>query len=95
MKALGEYDYIMFPENPEEAKNWEKDFKYIHTTALARCVLVYAHTRIEGAWCAYIDSVPGENHDNEWQAVRDNGDKLSEKIALAIFPEFTGIPYAR
>lgn len=62
--------------------------------ALDRKVLVVAIKRVEGFWCAYIGSVPGESHELELQDVRDRGNKLDEKIALAIFPHFKGIPYA-
>jgi len=63
--------------------------------ALASRVLAVAHTRIEGAWCAYIDSVPGINHRDESEIVLNDGDKLSEDIARVIFPEFIDIPYAK
>ena len=93
-KALGKYEFV-FPETPEEAKTWKEDgYVKVHRVP-ARRVMAVAHTRIEGAWCAYIDAVPGMNHDNEWQEVLKTGDKLSEKVALAMFPMFEGIPYAQ
>lgn len=37
-------------------------------------------------WAAYIDAVPGINHDDEEAAVASRGEKLPRSIALAIFP---------
>jgi len=62
--------------------------------ALAMQVLCVAHTRVEGCWSAYCDAVPGWDHALEQEAVLQRGEKLEEKVALAIFPQFTGIPYA-
>ena len=68
------------------------------TRALANRVLCVAVMRIEGAWCAYVDAVPGVNHQVEALAVADNGDKLPEHIARAVFlsyrGHFEGVPYA-
>jgi len=90
MKILGEIK-AEFPENSSEAHDWKAlTSKY----ALDRLVMAVAHTRIEGAWCAYIHPVAGINHEQEWQSVLYHGSKLPEHIALAIFPRFTGIPYA-
>lgn len=57
-------------------------------------VLVVAKTRVECSWAAYIDAVPGMNHAMEADAVLNHGDKLDERIARAVFPEFEGVPYA-
>ena len=62
--------------------------------ALARRVLVVAKTRVECAWAAYIDAVPGENHDRERLAVLAKGSKLPEVLARILFPVFEGVPYA-
>jgi len=70
--------------------NWEPRIQRI---ALARRVLAVATTRVEGAWTAYIDVVPGIDHDLEFQDVLDSGDCLPEKVARVLFPEFEG-PYA-
>lgn len=70
---------------------WER---FTIKLALARKVLVVAHTRIEGAWCAYVDAVPGQNHDLEIEEVRRHGNKLSEGVARVLFPLFDGVPYA-
>jgi len=63
--------------------------------AFAMRVLAVATTRIEGKWSAYIDAVPGYNHDAEFLPVLQEGEKLSEPIARIMFPEFNPIPYAR
>lgn len=49
----------------------------------------------EDGWRAYIGAVPGLNHDDEWEEVLRHGAKLPEAVALAIFPEFAGVAYAR
>lgn len=36
-------------------------------------------------WAAYIDSVPGENHENEFLLVAQHGEKLSYNLAKLIF----------
>jgi len=48
-----------------------------------------------GEWTAFIDAVPGMNHDEEWQAVLYRGTKLDERIAKVIFPEFTHLRWRR
>jgi len=80
-----------FPATPEEAKKWQR---YTRFRALASRVLVVATTRIEGAWCVYCDAVPGYDHRTEAEGVLDRGNKLSERVALVLFPEFEGVPYA-
>ena len=62
--------------------------------ALDSTVLVVAVKRIPGEWCAYIKGVPGENHERELKDVRSFGAKLPERLALAMFPQFEGVPYA-
>ncbi len=66
----------------------------IRRVALARCVLAVARTRIEGAWAAYVDAVPGTNHGAEVDPVLSNGAKLREPVARVLFPEFEELPYA-
>ena len=73
------------------AQDWKPTVR-LH--ALARRVLVVARTRIEGTWCAYCDAVPGDSHGVELNAVLADGDKLMEKTARVLFPEFDDIPYA-
>lgn len=62
--------------------------------ALDMTVIVVAVKRETGEWCAYIKSVPGDNHEQEKQDVEKWGAKLSKSIALAIFPQYQGVPYA-
>ena len=62
--------------------------------ALHHDVLVVAVKRAHGEWCAYIKAVPGDSHEREKEEVARHGGKLSEKVALAIFPRFFGTPYA-
>ncbi len=66
---------------------------------LARTVLAVLSRRLEG-WCIYLGSVPGENHDVEWQEVARTGVKQDPVVADAILrrqfaydPE--GVPYAK
>lgn len=61
--------------------------------ALDARVLCVAVKRVDG-WCAYIGAVPGQSHERELDDVKSFGNKLPEKVALAIFPQFKGVPYA-
>ena len=67
---------------------------YIIHHALHTNVLAVATTRIEGKWTAYISNVPGHHHDVEKHGVLRHGEKLAEEIAVVLFPDFKGIPYA-
>ncbi len=89
MKTLSD---IEFPETPEEAEGWSH---IVRRLPLHMKVLCVAHTRIEGTWRAYCAPVPGERHEDEMQFVFDWGEAIPERIALAMFPDFKGIPYAR
>lgn len=53
--------------------------------ALETKVIAVLIKRVDG-WAAYIGSVPGVCHKNEIALVAQQGAKLPEKIALAIFP---------
>lgn len=66
----------------------------IVTYPLAMKVLAVAQTRIEGTWAAYIDAVPGMNHQYEIHRVLADGQKLAEGIARSMFPCFKEVPYA-
>jgi len=88
MKQLGEYQ-LPFPDSPKD--EWHP---IVRNRVLAMYVLAVAQTRIEGAWAAYIDAVPGQNLNQETQEVLDIGNKLPENIAKVLFPYFDGIPYA-
>ncbi len=79
-----------FPKDPQATREWRA---YVHVFPLACRVLCVATSRIEGAWCAYCDAVPGMLHDQEYPAVLAHGDKMGESIARAMFPEFEGVPY--
>ena len=67
----------------------------IRRRALAMRVLAVAQTRIEGAWKAYVDAVPGIRHVDEISGVLQNGTELREEMARLLFPEFDDVPYAR
>ena len=90
-KALPEPLRSHFPKTVEEAREFKR---HVTVCALASRVLVVATTRIECAWCAYCDAVPGENHRREMDDVLRHGVKLNEKIARVLFPQFEGVPYA-
>lgn len=67
--------------------------KHTRWKALDTYVIVVA---VEGEiedWAAYIGSVEGHNHDVEWLEVRDNGSKLPENVAVALFPDFMYLRY--
>jgi hypothetical protein len=61
--------------------------------ALATRVLTVATSRVEGTWSAYVDAVPGYDHDREACDVAFHGDKLPEGVARALYPEFEGVTY--
>ncbi len=91
-KALSEPLRSHFPKTSEEARGF---VPLVRIHALSMRVLAVANTRVECAWCAYCDAVPGMNHDEEARAVLDYGDKLSEEFARKLFPYFKDVPYAR
>ena len=66
----------------------------IYRYPLAQRVLAVAKTRVEGAWCVYIDAVPEIDHIAEADAVLAHGCKMQERIARLLFPGFEGLPYA-
>ena len=80
-----------FPKSVEEARDF---IPCVLTRALAANVLCVARTRVECAWAAYVDAVPGINHKNEIEAVLDRGAKLPENVARAVFRHFGEVPYA-
>ena len=80
-----------FPTNRKDAQNWTSiNIQY----ALHRNVLCVATTRIEGAWCAYCKDVAGQDHKAEQNDVLAHGDKISDRVARVMFPQFEGVPYA-
>jgi hypothetical protein len=80
-----------FPQSLADAQKWTP---LIRRRALAGRVLVVARTRIECMWKAYIDAVPGINHDIEAKGVLAHGATLDEAVARVLFPEFDEVPYA-
>ena len=80
-----------FPTTSADAEKWQPIQRY---RALARRVLVVAQTRVECQWSAYVDAVPGYNHEDEWQEVLHHGAKAPEGVARALFPEFDDVQYA-
>jgi len=61
---------------------------------LDRRVLAVLVLRVDG-WKAYVGAVPGARHEDEAQAVAERGSPLPEHVALALWPEMRGTPYAR
>lgn len=80
-----------FPKSMKEAQAFKP---IVIQYPLAMRVLVVAKTRIESAWCAYVDAVPGMNHDLEKDAILLYGTKLPENTARTLFPRFEDIRYA-
>lgn len=91
-KALEEpYLRAHFPKSIAKAREFKP---IVRRRALSMKVLAVAQTRVECAWAAYVDAVPGWNHDAEEEAVLLHGNKLQESVARALFPNFDGVPYA-
>lgn len=90
MSAMPAWAQEHFPATHDMAVGWKPIVTHV---ALHMCVLCVATTRMEGKWVAYTQNVPGDNHKCERDWVLDHGDKLPESIALAIFPDWKGIPY--
>jgi len=89
MKAIGTFQ---FPTTEQEADAWAPEVQW---RAVHHRVLVHAHTRIEGAWSAYIFPVPGVDHQRELYLWKTEGSKLPEDVARVMFPVFKDVPYAR
>lgn len=71
-------------------KNKMKDTEY----KILECrVIAVAVKGAVGDWAAYIGSVAGQDHQNEWQEVKANGEKLSQSIAEVMFPEWKKLRY--
>ena len=84
-------EHFPTPGNLEEIGAWQPYTRY---HAMHRQVLVVMQTRIEGSWRAYCGPVPGMSHKEELQPVLSLGDTVGEKLALCMFSEMKGIPYA-
>ena len=80
-----------FPKTLGEAQRFEP---MVERRALGFRVLCVARTRIECAWCAYCDAVPGKDHEVEMQEVLRTGTKMPEDTARSMFPRFNEVPYA-
>ena len=52
-------------------------------TQLASTALAVLWRRVDG-WAMYVGGVPGINHDQEWERVAQEGDKINEAVAKAI-----------
>lgn len=94
MRQIGNFE---FPDLPTDGTTRIECDKWKHSVRLYplhQYVLVVAHTRIEGKWCAYCKNVPGINHRDEFEWVLLHGDKLGKELAEFMFPIFEGIPYA-
>lgn len=76
----------------EETKAWTPS---VCIYPLHSKVLCVAKTRVEGMWCAYCGPVRGECHDEEYQWVLQHGQKMTEDVARALWPQFKEVPYAR
>ena len=76
----------------KEAELRERGIKW---RALSRRVLVVAKPRVEGAWKAYIDAVPGMDHPEEVEEVLREGATVPEATARTLFHSFDGVPYAK
>ncbi len=64
------------------------DHKTLGAIPLASRVLAVAVRGDLGTdWTAYIDAVPGINHDREAQLVAEHGTKLPYEIAVILFPK--------
>lgn len=90
MKKIGPFEFPA-PGDRIECAEWRPA---TFRRALASKVLVVGRTRVEGAWAAYIAAVPGANHDAEEAAAYNEGTKLAEEVARAVFPELADVPYA-
>ncbi len=74
-----------------DANAWKRDVQVI---ALSSKVLAVAATRSDGTWKAYVDAVPGMDHDHEWARVLSQGCPMMERWARGIFPRLKGMRYS-
>ena len=69
---------------------------YTQLSSYVLCVI----SRTVMGWCMFIDHVPGQRHDEEWQEVADRGTRVNREVAEAIartrfYPGFEiDLPYA-
>ena len=62
--------------------NQKREYRVLDTKVIA----VAAQGGRGDDWSAYIGAVAGKNHDSEWKKVLEEGSKLNQKIAEALFP---------
>lgn len=67
------------------------ELKKVRYRALNSHVLAVAVEGNHGDWSAYIGSVQGNKHEDEWQEVRDHGSKLPKEVAELLFPDFKNL----
>lgn len=68
-------------------KEGELTLEKFHTKALSPRVLVVAVVnKYTLDWSAYIDAVPGNNHEEEYVQVANSGSKLDHTFAKILFP---------
>ena len=67
--------------------------KRMRYTILGHNVMAVAKEGNNKDGAAYIDAVPGVNHATEVGHVLTNGDKLQEKVARVLFPEFRDLAW--
>lgn len=57
---------------------------YIHRPLASKVLCVAVINEVD--WSAYIDAVPGKNHEDEYMEVAKHGTKLKREMAEFIFP---------
>lgn len=67
--------------------------KRVRYTILGQNVIAVAKEGGNNDWAAYIDAVPGINHEVEAEHVMTNGEKLRENVARVLFPEFRDLEW--
>lgn len=66
----------------------EETTKKLRWKALCKDVIAVAVEGNHGDWAAYIGSVPGKKHEDEWERVKTHGCKLKKNVAEVMFPDF-------
>lgn len=64
----------------------QREKRYDRYILARRVMAVASYDEEVGDWAAYIDAVPGSNHDEEWREVVDRGLKLPKRLAEVMFP---------
>jgi hypothetical protein len=63
------------------------NMKIVRVKTLGRRVVAVATLGAVGDWSAYVDAVPGKNHEAEADDVAGRGDKLPQDLAEFLFPD--------